>query len=335
VIAKRWWTAVMVLCLVLLGCVQQSTAPKRFRIGVLNSSPAIEPVFDGFKARMTELGYIEGRQVEYRYNGPMAAADGTLEAEARAMAEEGIDLSLAITTDAATVAQQVFEDVPVVFWVIVDPVEAGYVESLNRPGGNMTGVTIGVEGTASEGRRLDLLKQMVPDIERVLIPYNPDDPRVRAQGLETVEAVAASLGIELVLQELRTPEEAAAMAASIPEDVDAVYILFADRVVMPTSGAWIESATERGIPVSMLNSGGVYNGALMSFGTEFLRIGEQIARQADLILKGTNVADIPVEVPEFYLSVNLQTAETIGLEIPDSILRQADLIVRGDETPVG
>jgi putative ABC transport system substrate-binding protein len=175
---------------------------------------------------------------------------------------------------------------------------------------------------------LELLKQMVPGIQRVYIPYDPNHSAVVGQALPTIQGTADSLGIELVLQAIQEPEAVRSSAENIPDDVDAVYIIHLDRMVMQDHRAFIDNALERRLPLSLFASSGVERGALMSFGTQYYAIGEQAARMAEHILQGAEAAETPVEIPEFFLSVNLQTADTIGLEIPDSIIRQADLVVR-------
>jgi putative ABC transport system substrate-binding protein len=284
---------------------------------------------DGFKAEMARLGYVEGSTVEYVYEGPVTNQPDRLEAAAAALLNAQVDLVFAITTPAANVAQQTFAgtDVPVVFWVIADPVEAGYVATMQRPGGNMTGVTIGVEGFASEGR-LEWLKQIAPDIQQVYLPYNPDDSLAVEQGLQVVQEVASSLGIELLLHQVRNRDEAAASAATIPDEADAICLLYADRTVMSARQSFIENATQRRLPLSMFRSENAEEGALVSFGTKHFPIGEQAARMAGQIFRGVPAAELPVEIPEFYLSIHLRTAEAIGLEIPDSLIRQADFVIR-------
>jgi len=328
----RLWQklAAVVVGLLVVGVGSQLQPPKLFRVGVLNPDPAIEPVFDGFRAEMAKLGYAEGQTIAYYYDGPTGNEPGRLEAAASGLLDARVDMILAVTTPAATVAKQAVAgtNVPVVFWTLTDPVAAGYVETMQRPGGNLTGVTIGVEGTASEGRRLEWLTQIAPDIQRVYIPYNPDDRMVAAQGLQVVQEAASSLGIDLILHQVRIPDEVIASAENIPQDADAVYILFADRLVMTGHLQFIENAIERRIPLSAFVSDDVRDGALMAFGTVFEPIGEQAARIADQLLKGAPAAELPVEIPDFYLSINLRTAAAIGLEIPDSIIRQADFVIR-------
>jgi putative ABC transport system substrate-binding protein len=329
---SKWqrFLAVALMGLLLIGVGSQFANPRLFRIGVLNPDAPIEEVFDGFKAGMAQLGYVEGESVEYLYDGPVGNEPGKLEDAADILMDAQVDMILAITTPATTVAKEAVAgtDIPVVFWVIADPVSAGYVTTMQRPGGNLTGVTIGIEGFASEGRRLEWLKQVAPDIQQVYVPYNPDDALTIEQGLHTVQEVAASLGIELLLHEARTREEAAASAENIPDEADAIYILYSDRTVMSARRAFIENAIERQLSLSMFRSEDTGEGALVSFGTKYIPIGEQAARMADQILKGTPAGELPVEIPEFFLSINLQTADAIGLDIPENLIRQADFVIR-------
>jgi putative ABC transport system substrate-binding protein len=322
--------AVGVVALLVIGVGGQLATPRLFRIGVLNPDSPFDEMLDGFKAEMAQLGYVEGNTIEYLYDGPVTNEPGKLEAAAAALMDAQVDLIFAMTTPAANVAKEAVSgtDVPVVFWVIADPVQAGYAATMQRPGGNLTGVTIGVEGFASEGRRLEWLKQVAPDIQQIYLPYNPDDALAVEQGLQVVQEVASSLGIELLLHEARSRDEAAASAESIPGEADALFILYADRTVMTARLSFIENAIQRQLPLSLFRSEDTRDGALVSFGTKHFPIGEQAARMADQILKGTPPAELPVEIPEFYLSINLQTAAAIGLDIPEAILRQADFVIR-------
>jgi putative tryptophan/tyrosine transport system substrate-binding protein len=123
-------------------------------------------------------------------------------------------------------------------------------------------------------------------------------------------------------------EEVRASTEHIPSEADAIYIIHLDRMVMREHALYIAKAIERHLPLSTFISHDVEEGSFMSFGTQYFAIGEQAARMADHLLKGAKAGEMPVEIPEFYLSINLKTAETIGLEIPDSIIRQADLVIR-------
>lgn len=328
----RWhMLAVLVMVgLLVIGAGSQLQRPKIYRIGVLNPDRPLEEVFDGFKAEMVSLGYAEGERIEYIYAGSVGNEPGKMEAAAQALRDSNVDLVLAIGSPSADAAKAVFEGTatPVIFWVMSDPVADELVKDLEKPGGNLTGITIGIEGIASEGRRLEWLKQIAPDIEQVFIPYDPNHRGVMQQAIPTIQKAADALGIELVLQAVHSPEEASAAAANIPDNVDAVYIIHLDRMVMSVHPEFVEAALDRHLPLSMFISGAVEHGALMSFGTQYFAIGEQAAQMAEHLLKGAKAAETPVEIPEFYLTVNLQTAETIGLAIPDSLIRQADFVIR-------
>ncbi len=329
---KGWQrlAVLVVVGLLVIGVGAQFQPPKVLRVGVLNPDIPLEPVFDGFKAEMAKLGYTEGQRIEYLYAGPLGNDSAVMEAAAQTFADTQVDLVLAVGSPSAAAARNVLgeTDIPVVFWVLSDPVAENLVSDMQTPGANMTGITIGIEGIASEGRRLELLKQVAPDVQQVFIPYDPNHRGVVEQTLPMIQQTAEALGVELLLQPVQNPEAAQAAAADMPEDADAVYLIHLDRMVMSTHRDFITQTLARRLPLSMFVSDAVKNGALMSFGTQYFAIGEQAARMADHILKGAQTSEMPVEIPEFYLSVNLQTAETIGLEIPDSIIRQAHLVIR-------
>lgn len=322
--------ALLIAGLLIVGAGTQLQQPKVFRVGILNPDKPLEEVFEGFKAEMAKLGYSEGQQIEYLYAGSVGHDPEALKTAAEELKTAGVDLVLAISNGSAVNAKNTFADTqtPILFWVMSDPIAEHYVNDLQAPGTNMTGITIGIEGIASEGRRLEWLKEIAPNIEQVFIPYDPNHKDVVGQALPTIQEAADALGIELLLQPVDSPEAAKASAANIPAEADAVYIIHLDRLMMSARAEFTEATLERHLPLSVFISGAVRQGALMAFGTQYFAVGEQAAHMADHLLKGASPAETPVEIPEFYLSVNLQTAAQIGLEIPDSIIRQADFLIR-------
>lgn len=322
--------AFLIIGLLVIGAGSQLKPPKILRIGVLNPDRPLEEVFEGFKAEMTALGYPETQRVEYIYAGQVGNEPAKLEAAAQALRDANVDLVLAIARPSALAAQAVFEgtNTPILFWMLSNPIADNLINDLERPGTNFTGITIGIEGIASEGRRLEWLKQIDPTVEQVFIPYDSTREDIARDVLPTVQRAADALGIELELQTVENADEARAVSQNIPADVDAVYIIHLDRMVMSTSQDFIEITLDRQLPLSMFVDGAVARGALTSFGTRYFAIGEQAARMADNLLKGAQASETPVEIPEFYLAINLQTADAIGLEIPDSIVRQADIVIR-------
>ncbi len=315
------------LLVVLLATACGITQPETFSVGVVNLLPTMENTIEGFKAGMIESGYTEGENITYVYPGAAGSLDA-LETTAQDLMKAEVDLILSITTPGSLAAQKATAgtDTPVVFVAVTDPVGAGLVQDWAHPGGNVTGIASVAKGAVNEGRRLELLLQIAPDVKRVYIPYNPEDPAV-ITALTTVSDDAAKLGVELALHEVRSADEAAAASGAIPEDVEAIFI-FSDRVVVTAFQEFVEAALEKRLPLSTSNPIGVEMGALMAYGSDFLASGKQAARLADQIFKGGQAADLPVEAPEFFLIINLKTAEAIGLDVPDAVLRDADEIIR-------
>jgi putative ABC transport system substrate-binding protein len=267
------------LSLLLMACLL-APPPRTHTIGVINFSQHQEKTtLSGFKEGMTELGYIEGENVTYIYDGPASVDE--LDAMARGMVEADVDLILSITTPATQAAQQATAgtDIPIVFIPVTDPVGAGLVDSLQHPGGNITGVTFG----AQEGRRLEWLLQVVPTIEQIYIAYNPED-RSPVLALESVSEAAAELGVELITCEVTTPEEVADAFENIPEEADAIFFL-PDGLTNANIDAWLEIATERGLPTSGPNTITVENGHLTTYGVDLAAAAKQnAARLVDQIL---------------------------------------------------
>lgn len=293
---------------------------KTYTIGVVNLTPDLNTTVEGFKQGMAELGYTEGENITYIYEGPAKGMD-KLDPIAQGLVKEDVDLILSLTTPATQAAQRATADtdIPVVFVPVTDPVKTGLVDSLKQPGGNLTGVILGIQ----EARRLEWLIQVDPTIEQVYIPYNPQD-RSATLALETVKEAATTLGVELITREVSTAEEAAAAAKDVPKEVDAIFIL-PDSLVSAHSADFVQLQ----LPTSGPNPGLLERiGILTSYGIEQVATGKQAARLADQIFKGGKPGDLPIETAEFYLVINLQAAEAIGLDIPDEILRQADTIIR-------
>lgn len=320
----RWMilAGVVILGLLLASC-NGLKKPKSHTIGVILYAPTLEMTWMGFKQSMADLGYIEGENVTFIYSGPIATID-QLAGVAEDLVKAQVDLILAISTPAAQAAKEATAGtgIPVVFVPLTDPVGAGLVASLTEPGGNMTGVTFGIQ----EARRLEWLTRIAPDVKHVYIIHNPDDNSVNL-AMKTVVAAAANLGLEIIAREARTPDEIATALADLPEEADALYLL-PDVKTEASLMDILAVANARGLPTSVANVERVQNGALFTFAFKQDRAGKQAARLADQILKGIKPADLPVETTEFFLAINLKTAQTIGLTLPGDILSQADTIYR-------
>jgi putative ABC transport system substrate-binding protein len=314
-------TLMVVVVLVASGC--GVTKPKTYTIGVINLAPTLEGTLTGFQKGMTELGYIEGENVTYVYAGPAGSID-KLDEIAQNLVKAKVDLIFSITTPAALAAKKATANnhIPVVFGVLTDPVGAGVVTSIAQPGGNITGVTFGPQ----EAQRLAWMTKIAPNVKRVFIIYNSNDSSAKL-AFKTATETAGKLGMEIVSREARNPDEINAALADFPADVDALYVL-PDSVVESKLEDLLKVANERHLPTSVANIDRVADGPLYSYAMQLEPTGKQAAHIADQILKGIKPADLPIETTEFFLAINLKTAEALGLTIPDNILSQADQIYR-------
>ena len=306
------------LCLV--SCSSQQTT---YTIGVINLSPQLESVLEGFKIELAELGYEES-QLTYIYAGPAPNIEA-LDDEMVALLAANVDLIVALSTPATQAAYRATRDnpIPVVFAPVTDPVAAEVVNSLSQPGGNVTGVAL---GTQSESQRLQWLLRAAPGIERIYLPYNVDDASAKASATAAL-AAAETLGVSLELHEVHTAEEITQAIVDIPADVQAIF-LAQDSLVAARIDDFAAAAIARQLPLCTPTDGQVERGALISYSFRLLDLGQQAAHLAHQILEGTSPADLPVETAEFFLTINMKTAEAINLQIPEEVLRAADQLVR-------
>jgi len=321
---KEWGvlTWVVIMAMVLSGCGGFAKS-KTYTIGVINLAPTLEDTFTGFKEGMTELVYTEGANVNYIYAGTAGSID-KLDGLAQELVNAKVDLIFSISTPATQAAQKATasNNIPVVFGVVTDPLGASVVASLAQPGGNITGVTFGPQ----EAQRLEWLTKISPDVKQVYIIYNSNDNSAKL-ALKIATETAAKLGLEIIPREARDPNEIAAALTDFPEAADAIYLL-PDSQTEAKLADILAVANARHLPTSVANSTRVKDGPLYSYAMELVPTGQQAARLADQILKGIKPADLPVETTEFFLAINLKTAQAIGLTIPDNILSQADTIYR-------
>jgi putative ABC transport system substrate-binding protein len=313
----------IITSLLLTACGGVQAQDKPFTIGIVCVAPMFDdPIIEGFKTGMAELGYVEGEDVIYLYNGPTGVDLQVIDNEIKNLFDQKVDLLFVIGDPPVSRATQAVAetDMPVVFGLILNPVEFGYVESISHPGGNVTGVQAGAEML----KALEWLDRISPKGKKVYAPYNPDD-QISLRELAILEKIAAQLNIELVPGEVHSVEEAVAAIESLPEDIGAILRISAPTLD-PRSNELSQAAIKRGLPT------GAYlpldEAMLLTLAIDLVETGKQGARLAHQIRQGAKPADLPVETSEFYLTLNLKTAEAIGLDIPDEILRQADTIIR-------
>lgn len=324
---KKTMPSSVLITIVLLGMVTAACdhgKSETYTVGVMNTLPTLEQTLTGFKEGLRELGYTEGKKIRYIYDGPTMELD-KLSAAAQSLVAAKVDLILSITTPATLAAKQATTGIglPVVFAVVTDPLGAGIVDSLQHPGGNLTGVAFGI----AEARRLEWLVKIAPEIRHIYVPFNPKD-KAPVLALKMMREAAAKLGVKLITREVYNPESLDEAVFNIPLEADAVLLL-PDSFRGTRLVDMVTTATKRHLPTSVSNISTVKtHNILTSFGLDQHLCGEQAARLADRIFRGASPADVPAEMAELFLAINLKTAETIGLTIPDEILRQAHILVR-------
>ncbi len=300
-----------------LGAQQPAKIP---RIGIIDDAP----VWNAFRQGLRDLGYLEGQNItfEYRY------ADGLPDRLAEVAAElvrRPVDVIAVYGTPPTRAAKQATATIPIVMIGIGDPVGAGLVTSLARPGGNITGNTI--LGPDVAGKRLQLLKEVIPSVSRVAILWNPDNASHPAQ-LEELQAAAPALGLTLLSVQVRNANEFdGAFAGMLRERADA-FLMTADPLHLLNTGRIIDFLTQSRLPGMFLTREIVVAGGFMSYGASVSDLFRRGASYVHRILQGTKPAELPVELPvKFELVINLKTAKAFGLTIPESFLLRADEVV--------
>jgi len=303
-------------------------AGKVYRIGWLHAgSPATGAGgFQALRQGLRERGWVEGQNIaiEGRW------AEGKHErfpALAAELVRLKVDVILAISTPLTQAAMNATRMIPIVFTFVANPVEQGFVASLARPGGNVTGIT-SVAGLEIFGKQLELLKDALPNASRVAVLYNPTNPYT-PDALREVEIAARALGVELQILEARGPDEFdSAFAAMTRERADALLVLpdgmfFLHRARLAALEAKSRLPTMHGLILH------AEAGALMVYAASFIDLFRRCAAFVDKILKGTKPGDIPVERPtKFVLVINLKTAKALGITIPPEVLYQATKVIK-------
>jgi putative ABC transport system substrate-binding protein len=294
------------------------------RIGALTESWGPTPGMVGLRDGLQKLGYREDADffLGVRFTQGNLAE---LSAAARELVQQGVDLLFTVAVNATKAAQGATQTIPIVFVAMDDPVVFGLVQSYARPGGNLTGVA---DLSLQLGpKRLELFREMIPGLQRVLFPYDAADS-VSVEELQIYRQAAAHLGIEVVELAMRTQAEAQeALTRSRNETVQG--ILAPRHLYLNIPGFVLQGTSERAIATMFPDDFFVERGGLASYGPDQYESGRQAARLVDKILKGTKPSEIPVEVNNnIEFAINLKVAKKLGLTIPPEVLYQADRIIR-------
>jgi putative ABC transport system substrate-binding protein len=320
-----WIVALLLLTISSFAEAQQ--AKKVQRIGYLtsNTSSAELPRFDAFRAALRDLGHVEGQNIaiEYRHaEGKFARLPGF----ASELVGLKVDVLVGVTTNAVQAAKNAARTIPIVFIGVSDPVGAQFVDSLARPGWNLTGFT-NIAPVLS-GKRLELLKETIPKLSRVAVLWDPQSPGSVPQWKET-ELAATELGLQLYSMQASSVDEYEGAFKEAVKARSGALAVTLNPVSNSNQKAIADLALKNRLPTMCARGDYADNGCMMSYGPSYVAEGRDAARYVDKILKGTKPADLPVEQPmKFELVVNLNTAKQLGVNILPFVLYRADRIIK-------
>jgi len=271
-----------------------------------------------------DLGYIEGKNIRLEHRFPAENPD-RFRTCARELVEGKADAIIAVTTLGAVELKKLTSTIPIVFVIVPDPVGFGLVESLARPGGNATGLSL--MATDLSGKRLGLLKEAVPNLSRVALLVDPTDP-FRQRTFKANQVAAEALGISIWPAEIAAPDDVEPVFAKITQDRADGVVFGAGSLLFNLRARIGASALAHRLPALAYIAEEVPSGLLMSYGQDLPDYFRRAAAYVDRILKGAKPADLPVEQPtKFKLLLNLKTAKALGLTIPEPFLQHADEVI--------
>ncbi len=318
--------AVVVTLLGWAAMAEAQQAKKVPRIGYLSlRPPGPFPSREAFRQGLRDLGYAEGQNIVIEYRQAADRVD-----QLRAFAAELVNLKVEVIvtsgSQATRAAKEATSSIPIVMTSSSDPVGTGFVASLARPGGNITGLSL--LSPDLSGKRLELLKEIVVGISRAAVLWNPDDPPA-ALSLKETEAAAQALGIKLQPLEVREPNDFDSAFISATKGRTGALIILPAPIMGTHAGRIADLALRSRLPAISYASEFPEAGGLMSYGANLSDLYRRAATYVDKILKGRKPADLPVEQPmKFELIINLKTAKQIGLTIPPNVLVRADKVIK-------
>jgi putative ABC transport system substrate-binding protein len=320
-------------CLLLAVLLPRGTVgaqqPKKFpRVGFIgaSSSATAGSWLEAFRQGLRDLGYIEGKNIDIEVRW----AEGSAERFPHLIAELNrldVDVMVVSAASGALAAKNARIAIPVVFAAVTDPLGHGIIESLARPGGNITGTALAV-GEGFAGKWVELLKETVPKAARMAVLRNPLHP-VAETFLREAQVAGQALGVMLDLFDVKDASQLENAFAKIEKEPAGALIVMPDPLFGTQRKRIVEFAARRRLPSMFFYKEFVDIGGLMAYGPSFVDSYRRAATYVDKILKGAKPAELPVEQPtKFELVINLKAAKQIGLTIPPNVLARADRVIR-------
>jgi putative tryptophan/tyrosine transport system substrate-binding protein len=303
----------------------QAQQPKTYRIGVIQSAAPFSAVVEGLRNGLKELGYEDGKQVRLEIRDTKGDLNAVKEA-AQTFERDKVNLIYVVGTSAAVAVKESTSDTPIVFAVAGDPTNNGLIQSFAKPGGRLTGVYyLTVDLTP---KRLEILKEILPKLRRVLAFYNPKNP-ISIEAAKLGRDAAQQMNIQFIERQVTSVDELRSVLQKLkPGETDA-YFYVSDAMIMDNVQTIIQTTLEKKLPTMFTEQSLVAAGGLASYGQNFREVGRMSAKYVQKVLTGTRPQDLRVETADkFEMAINLKTAKQIGLTIPPNVLARADKVIR-------
>ncbi|MGM0499180.1 MAG: ABC transporter substrate-binding protein [Bacillota bacterium] len=312
----------LLLVLLLVSLFSLNLAAEEYEIGISQfvEHPSLDLAREGFIDQLAEEGFVEGENLKIDIQN--AQADfATAQTIAQKFNQNKVDLVLAIATPSAQTAANVLNNTPVLITAVTDPVEAGIVESMEKPGANITGTT----DMNPVAKQLELIRDFLPEVKDIGILYNPGEVNSTVQ-VKLAKDAAEEMGINLEEATVSNSSEVSLAVSSLVDKVDAIYVP-TDNIIVSAMPTVLQTAHNRGVPVFASENNSVEQGAIATLGIDYYQLGKQTGSMAAKILNGSNPAEMPVESSkELKLYINKKSADEIKLAIPEKLLESADTI---------
>ena len=320
-----FYSASAVLFLTLSFSVEAQQSAKTHKIGWLGTRPTSAGGQEAIRRMLRELGYVEGKNIAFEYRFADNKVD-RLPALADDLVRLKVDVFVTPGVAEALVAKNATKTIPIVFFSTVDPVAAGLVDSLPRPGGNVTGFTD--IGAVLAGKRLELLKETVPKISHVAVLWDPHSQSSAQQWKES-QLPARELGLQLYSMEVSSADRFETAFKEATKARSAALASTSSPLSNSNQKQIADLATKNRLPAIYPREDWVASGGLMSYGPDREELYKRVSSMVDKILKGAKPADLPVEQPtKFEFVINLKAAKQIGLAIPPKVLGRADKVIK-------
>src|SRR3989441_6399932 len=305
--------------------VVEAQQPKAFRVGVITAGDVYYETIDGLRVGLRKLGLEEGKQYTLTIRDTKGDAKAAEEA-ARNLEQEKLNLIYTTSTSPTIAARQATAEIPIVFCAGTDPVVLGLVDSFAKPGGRLTGVY--QPATDLTAKRLEILKEIVPRLRRVVTFYDPRRPTA-IESSKLAREAARQMGIQFVERHIASVEELQAGVRALKAgEVDA-YLAVSDAIASNQAQLIIDTARVKKLPTMFDFLSHVTKGGLASYAVSFHEMGRLSAKYVQRILTGVKPQDLPVEgIDKIELVINLKTAKQIGVTIPPNVLARADRVIK-------